>query len=166
MWNVFMKNMELFGKRGVRFYGGTDEDFNVFQGYDHNSLEKADGEKIKLFLRHISEVIADSDENVIEYFHNWFSYLLQNPGKKNKTCLVVTGPAGSGKTKMFTNVWSKILGRYAKKNETNIDNVTGKFNDGLENKKLIVINELKNADTNKFLNCDMLKTLITETEFS
>jgi hypothetical protein len=121
---------------------------------------------IQGFLDHMKEIIANGDEDVNNYFHNWFAYLLQNPSKKNKTCLVVPGPQGAGKTKLFTNVWSKLVGRYANKNETSIKNITGDFNAGIENMKLIVINEVKNADTNQQLNSETLKTIITENSFT
>ena len=45
---------------------------------------------------------------------------------------------------------------------TNINHIVGNFNTAIEDKKLIVCNELSSADTNKYLNSDTLKAVITE----
>ena len=54
------------------------------------------------------------------------------------------------------------MARYANENVTSIDSVVGKFNAILENKKLLVLNELQSIDANKYLNSDALKSIITD----
>ena len=165
LWSVFVKKMHLFTKRGMMFYADNDEDFSYFQGYNYNILSNVNMKVIQGFLDHIKEVTANNDERINEYLHCWFANLLQHPDKKNKTCLVITGPQGAGKTEVFTNIWSKVIVGYSNGNETSIKNITGDFNAGIENMKLVIINEMKNADTNQHLNCEMMKTLITDDSF-
>lgn len=54
------------------------------------------------------------------------------------------------------------MARYANENITTIDSVIGKFNAVLENKKLLILNELQSIDSNKYLNSDALKSVITD----
>ena len=72
-----------------------------------------------------------------------------------------TGVEGCGKS-IVSNLFSTLLGIYAEKNITNIDDICGKFNSTLENKKLIVCNELATIENNKSFNADIMKSLITE----
>lgn len=124
-------------------------------------MEAVDETKIKGFLDHIREVIANNNEEVYEYILNWFSFIMQNPNGKTETALVITGEQGKGKN-IFTNILCDLLNRYSNRNITNIDHIIGKFNTSVENMKLIVCNELSSAETNKYLNSDSLKSVITE----
>ena len=63
---------------------------------------------------------------------------------------------------LFTDILCDLLNRYSNRNITNIDHIIGKFNTSIENMKLIVCNELSSAETNKYLNSDSLKSVITE----
>ena len=58
------------------------------------------------------------------------------------------------------------MARYANENITSIDSVIGKFNAVLENKKLLILNELQSIDSNKYLNSDALKSVITDKSIS
>ena len=93
---------------------------SVFTGYDWERLDKVNEDVIKDFLTHVKEVIARGEDVVYEYLLNWFSFILQNPGDKTEVALVITGKEGSGKN-VFTDVLSKLLGRYANPNLTNIN---------------------------------------------
>lgn len=124
-------------------------------------MDEVDEGKIKGFLNHIREVIANNNEEVYEYILNWFSFIMQNPNGKTETAIVITGEQGTGKN-IFTNILCDLLNRYSNKNITNIDHIIGKFNTAIENMKLIVCNELSSAESNKYLNSDSLKSVITE----
>jgi hypothetical protein len=64
--------------------------------------------------------------------------------------------------KFFTDVISKLFGRYAIANENNINNIIGRFNSSFENKILVICNELQSLDNAKHFNTDCLKSLITD----
>ncbi len=92
------------------------------------------------------------------------SYIVQNPNEKTGIVLVLLGQQGAGKT-WFTDTLCEMLGKYATPNITNIDHITGKFNSARLNQKLIVINELADADGNKLFNPSSFKSAITERTF-
>ena len=154
-------NKNYIMKKGLRFFDERREIFSVFCGYDFKRSQVVDVSKIELYLNHIREVIARGQELVYEYILNWFAFILQKPADKTEVALVITGKEGTGKN-VFTNVLCKLLGRYANPNLTNISHIVGRFNGALEDKKLIVCNELSSADTNKYLNSDALKSVITD----
>ena len=54
------------------------------------------------------------------------------------------------------------MSKYSNSNLTRIDDVVGKFNTAVENMKLVICNEMSSVETNKYLNSDALKSVITE----
>lgn len=164
--NAFMvyddgKNKNCLLHKGMRFYSTAQDVFSYFQGYDYKELEDYDEDRISVYLNHIRENIANENEELYNYILNWISYILQNPGGKTETCLVITGEQGTGKN-TFTDVICNLMQRYSVRNLTDISHLVGKFNSVIENNKLIVCNELSSADSNLRMNADSLKSIITE----
>jgi hypothetical protein len=80
---------------------------------------------------------------------NWIADVIQNPGNKTETAVIIIDEQGTGKNKFFTDVISKLFGRYYVSNENSISNIIGRFNSSIENKILIVCNELQSIDNAK-----------------
>lgn len=156
-------NKNYLMKNGMRFYDEREDIFSYFNGYDYKLLPEVNNAKIANFLNHVKEVIAKDNDELFEYIINWYSYILQNPAGKTETVLLITGQQGTGKN-IFTNVLCELMKKYSNSNITKIDSVVGKFNSSIENMKLIVCNELSSVETNKYLNHDALKAVITEKE--
>ena len=160
-WDLFMDNQLEFTVKSLKFYSEDPQVFSYFRGYDYNKLDEVKENIIEPFLNHIRTVIANNNEEVYKYILVWIASILQKPNFKTGTALVILGKQGSGKN-LFTNVICKLMARYANENVTSIDSVVGKFNAILENKKLLVLNELQSIDANKYLNSDALKSIITD----
>ena len=158
------KNKNLFIKSRMTFYSDNTNNYSLFTGYPYKTLETFNENIIKPFLEHTREVIANNDDKLYEYILNWIAYIVQNPAKKTGIVLVLLGRQGAGKT-WWTDSLCDMLGKYATKNITNIDHITGKFNSARLNQKLIVINELHDADQNKVFNPSALKSAITDKTF-
>lgn len=152
-----------FMKRGVSFNSKDENMFSLFQGFNFKDSDYVDVDKIAIFLRHVKEIIASDDENIYKYIISWVAYLIQNPGKKTKTCLILIGKHGVGKT-IFTDIISKLFGEYAHPNISDVDLIAGKFNTELENKILIVLNEFNIRDkmVDKISIRNKMKTYITD----
>ena len=165
-WSVYSSsqiNKNYIKKDGLAFYDDTNDVFNYFTGYKWRQFDEVNIDIIKPYLDHIKEVIASDREEIYEYILNWFSYIVQNPAKKTAVALIITGSEGTGKG-TFTDVLSNVLGPYANSNLTDISLITGKFNSSLEDKKLIVCNEMSDSDSSsKYFNSDSLKSVITDT---
>ena len=145
----------------IKFFSEDEQVFSYFRGYDYKQLDEVKEELIKPFLNHIHDVIANKNEEVYKYILVWIASVLQKPNFKTGVALVILGNQGTGKN-VFTNVICKLMARYANENVTSIESVVGKFNAILENKKLLVLNELQSIDCNKYLNSDALKSVITD----
>ena len=152
---------EIFTVKGLKFYSKNPDIFSYFRGYDFKQLDTVKQEVIQPFLNHIHDVIADNNEEIYKYILVWIASILQKPNFKTETALIILGHQGCGKG-FFTNVICKLMAQYANDNVTNIESIVGKFNATLENKKLLVLNELQSVDMNKFLNSDALKSIITD----
>ena len=164
-WDLFMDHQLDFTVKGLKFFSEDPQVFSYFRGYDFKELDEVKKEVIEPFLQHIKEVIANNNEEVYRYILVWIASILQKPNFKAGTALVILGNQGTGKN-VFTNVICKLMARYANENVTSIESVVGKFNAVLENKKLLVLNELQSIDANKYLNSDALKSVITDAKIN
>ena len=161
LWDLFIEHQLKFTVKGLKFYSQDNQVFSYFRGYDYKILDEVNEELIQPFLKHIHDVIANNNDEVYKYILIWIASILQKPAFKTETALVILGSQGTGKG-IFTNVICKLMARYANENVTNIESVVGRFNAILENKKLLILNELQSIDVNKYLNSDALKSVITD----
>lgn len=161
-WDLYLDNVEKFHVSGLTFYSENPDEFSYFRGYDYHQLDEVKTEIIQPFLDHVHDVIANKNDEVYKYILVWIASILQKPNFKTEIALVILGNQGTGKNKFFTDVVCKLMARYANENVTSIESVVGKFNAILENKKLLVLNELQSADVNKYLNSDALKSVISD----
>ena len=161
LWDLFLDNQLQFTVKAIKFFSEDEQVFSYFRGYDYKELDEVKEELVKPFLNHVHDVIANKNEDVYKYILVWIASILQKPNFKTETAIVILGNQGTGKN-VFTNVICKLMARYANENVTSIDSVVGKFNAILENKKLLILNELQSIDCNEYLNSDALKSVITD----
>jgi hypothetical protein len=157
-WNLFVQHKELFEISGIKFISTEPGYISTFRGFKYHEIEDVDMNRIHMYLDLIRDTIAQTPE-MFEYILNWFSFIIQNPGLKTETALVILGIQGCGKN-TFTNVLCELLSGYSKPNLDDLEKLTGRFNYVIENKMLIVCNEIKTAD--KAVNWGSMKTIITD----
>ena len=87
--------------------------------------------------------------------------MIQHPGIKNEMALILKGLQGIGKN-TFTNGISELLSGYSCKNVTDISELTGNFNSIVENKTLIILNEVKNGGDDRMAYFNAPKSIITD----
>lgn len=160
-YDAMISQLYLLTVKGIRFNSKEEQVFSLFQGFKYNVLDTVDESVIQMYLDLIKDVIANGEENVYNYILNWIANIVQNPGSKNETALVLKGLQGIGKNR-FTDVISEMLAGYSAKNVTEISELTGNFNSVVENKMLIVLNELKNCGDDRLANYNSLKSIITD----
>lgn len=158
---VLLNHLSRFVVKGVKFYSTDDEVLSLFHGYKYNQLKTVNESIIKPYLDLIKDVICDNNETVYEYVLNWISFIVQKPGVKTETALVLKGLQGIGKNR-FTDTLCEMLSGYSAKNITDISELTGQFNSIIEGKMLIVLNEVKNCGDDRFANFNALKSIITD----
>ena len=167
VYSVFEMNQSKFCKRGVKFNSHDKSLLSLFHGYKYKILDEVNFEKIQLYLDLIREIICDAsatcNDDVYNYVLNWIAFIIQNPGIKSETALVLKGLQGIGKNR-FTDILCELMSGYSAKNITEIAELTGQFNSVVEGKMLIILNELKNCGDDRLANFNALKSIITDDE--
>ena len=152
-------NNASFYKNSVCFYSVNPKDFSFFQGYKYE--QKRNDDIIKGFNEHIKSIWCKGDENLYKYVQSWFATIIQEPLNRAYTALVIKGEEGLGKN-TITDAWSELLSGYSNSNVSDLNSIIGKFNSAVENKKLLVMNEMDSVDLNSKAVFNGLKKLITE----
>ena len=161
VYDVMTENMTPLLIKGVRFNSTADKVMSIFHGFKYSVLDNFNMDIIEEFLKLIKEVIADSNLELYFYILNWISFIVQNPGVKTETALILKGLQGIGKN-TFTDVLCEMMSGYSVSNITEISELTGNFNSVIESKMLLVLNELKNAGEDRLANFNALKSVITD----
>jgi phage/plasmid-associated DNA primase len=122
---------------GIGFYpkGAPKGYYNLWNGF---AVEPREGD-CSLFLEHIRENIANSDEAVYNYIIAWCAHMIQKPDELVGTAIVMRGLMGTGKG-VFANGIGSLLGQhYIVAN--NSAHLVGKFNGHLKGKVLLHADE-------------------------
>ena len=152
-------NNASFYKNSVCFFSENPKDFSFFQGYKYEPV--LNDALIEKFNEHIMNIWCKGDEKLYQYVQSWFATIVQEPLNRAYTALVIKGEEGLGKNTV-TDVWSELLAGYSNSNVSDINTIIGHFNSGIENKKLLVMNEMDSVDMNSKAIFNGLKKLITE----
>ena len=160
-WDVYnaSTNNAAFYKDAITFYSDKPNDFSFFQGYKYEEVQN--DALIEAFNRHIKHIWCKDNEEYYTYVQDWFATIIQKPLGRARTAIVVKGIEGTGKN-TITDVWCELLAGYANPNVSDMDSIAGKFNTSLENKKLLVCNEMNSVELSGANLHNSLKKLITE----
>lgn len=156
----FANNKNYITCEDMVFFDQNPATFNLFQGFEYDSVDEINYSIIQPFMNHIHRIICNSNNDLYKYLIYWLSFIFQNPKGKTQIAIVLTGAQGTGKS-TFTNVICKLLGNYANEN-AKLEDITGKFNNPLLYKKLLICNEVESFISNKSYDSERMKTLITE----
>ena len=117
----------------------------------------ADGQAVvDLFLRHLDNLIESERERGL--LLDWMSYVYRNPGARVRWGMLLWGIEGNGKSYIF-HVLQRLMGRNARVITTSM--IEGRFNDWAVGSRLIGIEEVRIAGTNKYKILDQLKPMIS-----
>jgi hypothetical protein len=131
--SVNLKRPEKF-KPGTK--GDTDKFWNSFKGFLHQGNL---GNGTLPIYEHIYRVIANYDINNFRWIMKWIANIFQDPENKPMTAIIVSGLEGTGKSIIFNQLMSKLLGEYHAC--LNFDPFESQFNNVLEDKLFIVFDE-------------------------
>ena len=149
------------GEPKLDIFGKPIKIISFFHGYRYQKLPEGKMKVIENYLKLMYEAISDSRDDVYNYILNWIANIAQNPGKKNMTAILLKGTQGSGKN-TFTDILARLFVGYSEPNISEIDDVVGKFTSVVENKVLLVMNELMTIKGEYAKAMEKLKSLITD----
>lgn len=133
----------------------------LWNSYQPTDITPKEGD-VNIFLNHIDYLFSNEKEK--DHLLNWLAYCIQNPGKKIKHVVLITGGQGIGKTFIF-KCMQRMLG---KKNclAVSQDQVLNKFNSFLTTCIFLACEEIHIPGDEKkqqqYMN--KFKPLITEDE--
>ena len=159
-WEVLTKNLNKFLYKQITFISSNPQIFSIFQGFPYKESPTLNHEIVKPFLIHTKNSICNGNTECYNYVNSWISYILHNPGKKTNTAIVLIGRQGAGKN-LWTNHICKLFGNYSNPN-AKMENIVGNFNTGIQDKILIIINEVGSFKQFKESMNNKIKTAITE----
>ena len=140
--------------------------FNLFKPFDiikYIKIYPKPDKCIQNFKDLVYNLSGRNEENN-KYLTGWLAHTFQKPHINPQTCVVLKGKQGNGKDTL-TNIMEKLFGtrnEYLKK-ISDINHITGTFNECLDQKLMVQINEMSGKDGVAFNN--RIKDLIT-TEYN
>ena len=141
--------------------------YNTWQGFHIKHDPKKDvnesAEKCKMLLKHVRNRWCNGDESLYKWVMSWMASILQKPGHKWKSCIVLRGTQGVGKG-IIVEKFAKIIGRNYYAHIGNKNDILGRFNGILDEKILIFCDEIGTAYEKQ--QSSFLKVVISEDEIN
>lgn len=132
------RDKRLFEMRSYEFISDDPKIFSIFRGFPYKSNNYVDMESIQIFINHMKEIICSGDGILFKYLISWIAYIIQNPGKRTDVCLILMSELETGKI-LFTDIICKLFGSYC---NSGMHTVARQFNSCIENKMLVILNEI------------------------
>jgi len=132
---------------------------NLFDGWP---TEPKRG-KCEAILRLLDRLCAHEANNAIElgeWVLNWLAYMVQHPGAKMATSIIVHGDQGGGKNLFFGRVVKPIFGKYGVEFGQNA--IEEKYNDWMSAKLFGIGNEVIASHESLYHMKGYIKNIITE----
>jgi len=121
--------------------------------------DSVEGQACALFLRHMELTFPDARERGLVL--DWLSFVYSNPGARVRWALLMWGIEGNGKS-YFHRVMGRLLARDSR--TVAASTIEERFTDWAEGCRLIGIEEIRIAGTNKWRTLDKMKPFISNDE--
>lgn len=143
---------------GVQFEPESDDEnmFNMFHGFPIEGDSKKDWSILKDFMH---ETVCGGNDEYMAWLLTWLAHIVQEPGSKPGSAVVVIGKKGTGKSTMF-KFFARLMGTYSYTTSRS-KSLTGEFNSHLMGKLFLQLEEGFFAGDKQAES--VLKNMITET---
>jgi len=164
--DIFQKNRNYFLVEDIKFEPNltpTKNIINLFTGWKAKKVEQVDMEKITPVFRHIKKIFCSGNQECYHYMVKWMAHLIQKPRDKVPVGIILQSEQGAGKDLFFKWFIDYVLGEKIGLTTQYIEAVVGRFNSLMENKMLVVVNEItSNGKNPKYETYEIMKSLISE----
>jgi len=152
----------IYDEEQVKKYSKDEKLINKFNGFDSIKLDNINNNEDQLiidtFNNYIKEVIANNDEEITNHLIKFLQHLVQYPNELVEVVHVFKSLEGAGKDTLIELLKIMLGDRYVYITEDQQD-IFGNFNESLENRLIVVFNEVSGVDSNK--NKEKIKSLAT-----
>lgn len=131
----------------IRYYNPRKEkypDYNEYYGLKYEREHVKDVlplEETASFFEHIKKRWCKNDLKLYKYVLDWFATIVQKPGYKMKSAIVLKGLERCGKG-IIVQIIKDILGSNLFYHPSSANEIIGQFNSGVANKLFIFLDEL------------------------
>lgn len=139
--------------------------FNTYPGFRATLLprDRVDPSKFALITKHIKEVIANGDDVSEKFILSWLAYIFKRPWEKTRVALLLVSELQQIGKGIFVNwIMSFVFGRALVTQEKGLSTVSGKFNEFIQGKLILLLDELGVDKANWMETWNTLKQWITE----
>ena len=162
-YKAFLKYKQNFNVVGMKFYKPHDPLYiSVFNGLFYKTDAPINEDLIKPFLGHVHDIICSGNEEIYNFILDWIAFVIQKPYNKTKSVICLVGDQGTGKN-IFTKVVCEMLRNYSVV-ANKIEQILGKNNSIIENKRIVIGDEVSAFHKAKLELWNSFKHDITEYE--
>jgi hypothetical protein len=150
-----------FSKVVCKMANCPDIEFNLWSGFQAVRVAEQDSEGLALMKSFIFEVWASGNQAHYDYIISWWAGLVTNLTGINRVALLMVSDQGTGKNTL-AEFMKLVLRSCNVATVEGIDGVVGRFNTQVQNKRLIVMNELCSTKDEFRNNFDKIKPIISD----
>lgn len=136
----------------------TGREYRAYNQYTPSTLKPQNPKEAGWFVDHLFYIL-DRDEKAFDAVASWLAHLVQYPDEKLHFGILIQGAQGTGKS-FISQIMSRVLGRQNTSEAVTPTQVMSPFNDWMQGKQLVTIEEIKDKDE-RFKIYDHMKDLIT-----
>lgn len=114
----------------------SPENLNLWSGFP---IEGKQGD-FPLIHQHIYEVLCRNNDEYYNWLMTWLAHIIQYPGKKPGSAVVIKGEKGTGKSIIFETLMKRLLNDYHYKC-ANSKTITSNFNFQFHSKLFVLLEE-------------------------
>ena len=144
--------------------------FNMWKGFVAKpiKLTKKNIKKIKPIQKLLKKVYCNNDKKLYKYFLTLLHSMLKYPDKPLEVATFIFSKGqGSGKNTFLEFFKNHVIGTRTSFQGSNLDCLTGKFNNHLMHKKMVIVEEASSCTEGSFKSAfDKAKSMITATTIS
>lgn len=150
-----------FSKISCKLTNCPENEFNLWSGFQAVRVVEQKSEGLELMKSFIFEVWASSNQIHYDYIISWLAGLVTNLSGINRVALLMVSEQGTGKNTLG-DFMKLILRPCNVATVEGIEGVVGRFNTQVQNKRLIVMNELCSTREEFRNNFDKIKPIISD----
>ena len=159
-FSEYLFRQDGFANYACKLEGCKPCDFNLWSGFGAKRTENKP-EGLELMKKFVLETWASGNQEHYNYIMSWFTGLLTNTKGINMVALAMIAKQGTGKG-FFLTFMKYILRAVNVAEVAGIGPITQKHNTVMQNKRLVVINEMSSTKDEFKSNFDKIKTYITD----
>lgn len=138
----------------------TQGKLNLFTGYGVVPSTEGSWDKLR---HHIYEAICNGEDELFQYFMDWFAHAFQYPLERPETALVLVGGQGTGKSSTLDH-FGRLFGDAHRYKDSDCNKIFGRFQEHLIGKQYVFWDEASLRSHRGIIS--RMKDLITSSQMS